>query len=266
MQGQQQGRVGEALQHLQEAATDVLKSLAPVFAPVHRGQNHPLPFPVQAGQGEGRCRGGGMQQGVNDRVAGDQHLAHHPGGLQVGCRHGGGGEMEQGHLGDQPPVGFLREGIEEVVGAQPGLHMAHRDLGVEGRQGRGKGRGGVPLHDHQVGGEVRELLAQPLQGRAGHVGEGLLGGHQGQVPVGLEGKQLHHLVDHLPVLAREHQAGVEALGRLEGLDHRGQLDRLRAGAKHDADLVGGFQGSDASGLILKRPTAIPPKKRDAVKF
>ena len=117
----------------------------------------------------------------------------------------------------------------------------------------------VPLHDHQVWGEVLELLAQPLEGGAGHVGEGLLGGHQGQVPVGLEGKQLHHLVDHLPVLAREHQAGVEALGRLEGLDHRCQLDRLRPGAKHDADLMGGFQGSDASGLILMRLRRYPQK-------
>ena len=139
--------------------------------------------------------------------------------------------------------------------------MAHRDLGVEGRQGRGKGRGGVPLHDHQVWGEVLELLAQPLEGGAGHVGEGLLGGHQGQVPVGLEAKQLHHLVHHLPVLARQHQAGVEALGRLEGLDHRSQLDRLRPGAQNDADLMGGFQGSDdASGLILMRSPAIPLKR------
>ena len=55
--------------------------------------------------------------------------------------------------------------------------MAHGHLGVEGRQGRGKGRGGVALHQHQIRLVLFKLRLQPLQSTAGDVGERLLGGH-----------------------------------------------------------------------------------------
>jgi len=66
----------------------------------------------------------------------------------------------------------------------------------------------------------------------------LLGGHQGQVVIGLQVKQVHHLGDHLPVLTGQHHPGVEVIGLLEGLYHRSELDRLRTGSQHDADVVG----------------------------
>ena len=111
--------------------------------------------------------------------------------------------------------------------------MAHRDLLVEGRQGTGEGRGGVSLHQHQGGTMQAELLLQALQRGTGHVGEGLVGGHQGQIVVSPEVEQLHHLAHHLAVLPGEHHPGAEGGGGLKGQDHRGQLDRFRAGAQHD---------------------------------
>jgi hypothetical protein len=78
MQGQQQGRIGIELEQLKEAAADVLEALTPVFTPVHRGQNHPLLLKIEAGQGVGGRLLGHQQQGIDHRIAGGQHRAHHP--------------------------------------------------------------------------------------------------------------------------------------------------------------------------------------------
>ena len=249
MQRQQQRQIGEPLQQLQEAIADGAEALTPVFASVHRGQDHPLPLPIQTGQGVGRGLFGHQQQGIDHGVAGGEHLADHAGGPAVGRRHRCGGEVEQGQLGDQAAVGLLREGVEQVVGAQTRLHMAHGDLGVEGRQGRGEGGAGVALHQHQLRPMVGEFPLQPRQGPAGHMGEGLLRGHQGQIAVGSDAEQIHHLAHHLPVLAREHHPGAEIGGLLESPDHRRQFDRLGPGAQHDRH-QGVRHGRGPDGRIL----------------
>ena len=158
-----------------------------------------------------------------------------PDALQVRRRLRRGGEMQARQLGDQAAVGLLREGVEQVVGAQARLDVADGDLLVEGGQGAGEGGGGVPLHQDEIGAMGLELFPQPLQGRTGDVGEGLLRGHQGQVMVGGEAEQAHHLGDHLAVLPGEHHAGAELARPLERQDDRSQLDGLRARAQHDGD-------------------------------
>ena len=117
--------------------------------------------------------------------------------------------MQLGHLGDQAAVCLLWEGVIEVVGAQTRLHMAHGDLVVEGGEGGGKGGGGVALHQHQVGAVFGKFQTQALQGRTGHVGEGLARGHQGQVLVRAQLEERHHLGHHFLVLAREHHPGLK---------------------------------------------------------
>ena len=47
--------------------------------------------------------------------------------------------MELGHLRDQATIGLLRERIKNIVGTEPCLHMANRDLLVERREGCSKG-------------------------------------------------------------------------------------------------------------------------------
>ena len=78
MQGQQQGGIGVQVQQGQQATADVLEALPPVLAPMDRGQQHPLPAPIQPlhmpfGRGFRH-----LQQGINDRVAGGDRLPHHP--------------------------------------------------------------------------------------------------------------------------------------------------------------------------------------------
>ena len=249
VQRQQQGGIGEAIQHRQKAPADLLQPLTPVLTPVHGGQQHALLLPVEAGQMEVRRRLRHPQQGIDHRVAGDDRFAHHPGSLQVRGRLSRGGEVQLGQLGDQATIRLLREGIEQVVGAQAGLHMPHRNLLVEGSQGTGKSGGGVALHQHQIGALAGEFLLQPLQGRTGDVGERLVGGHQGQIVIGLQTEQIHHLAHHLAMLAGEHHSGAEILGGQKSQDHRGQLDRLRPGAQNDGD-QGARRLRQGRGLIL----------------
>ena len=146
--------------------------------------------------------------------------------------------MQQSQLRDQTAVGLLRERVKQVVGAQAGLHVANGNLLVEGGQGGGEGGGGVSLNQHQIRGMLGELLLQPLQRRAGDVGEGLPWGHQSQITIRRQAEEIHHLGDHLAVLTGEHHPGAEALRLLEGLDHRRQLDGLGTRAEHDRDVVG----------------------------
>ena len=143
--------------------------------------------------------------------------------------------MQHRQLGDQPSVGLLRKGIKEVVGAQTRLDMAHGQALVEGRQGTGKGRGGVPLDQDEVGPELNEFLAQPFQRCGGDVGEGLVGCHQFQVPIRLDGEQVHHLADHLAVLTGEDHPAAEVATGLEGPNHGGHFDGFRTRAQNKGD-------------------------------
>ncbi len=116
------------------------------------------------------------------------------------------------------------EGRLPVEALTARFHVAHRDLLVERRQSGSKGRRGVPLHQDQVRGELLKLSLQPLQRRAGDVGQGLLGGHQGQVMIGLQVKQVHHLGHHLPVLDGQPPPRGVVKGQLGGQDNQLEQD------------------------------------------
>lgn len=117
--------------------------------------------------------------------------------------------MQLADLGNQPAVGFLGEGVKQVVSAQAGFHVPHGDLLVERRQSGSEGGGGVALDEHQIRPVLSEVLLQPHQGGAGHVGERLAGRHQGQVAISGEAEELHHLRHHFPMLAGEHHPGAK---------------------------------------------------------
>lgn len=95
---------------------------------------------------------------------------------------------------------------------------------------------------------VSELLLQTLKGGAGDVREGLLRGHQGQVMVGLEAKQVHHLAHHFAVLARQDHPGSKIVRVLKRPDHGSELDGFWACAQNNGDqrLV---TGSRRQGLV-----------------
>ena len=128
------------------------------------------------------------------------------------------GEVQVSQQGNQASVRLLREGIAQVIGAEAGLNMAHRDLLIESRQGRGNGCGVVTLHQREVWPVGGELLLQPLQVATGDVSDRLLGGHQ-------------------VMLAGDHHPGAEIVRLLKGPDHRRKLYGFRTGARCDRDAM-----------------------------
>ena len=56
-----------------------------------------------------------------------------------------------------------------------------------------------------------KVIPQPVQRGAGHMGQGLAGGHQTEITISLEAEQRHDLSDHLPVLSCQHDTGSQRL-------------------------------------------------------
>ena len=167
--------------------------------------------------------------------------------------------MQLGHLGDQPAIRFFREWVEEIVSAQPGLHMAHRDLLVKRCQSSSEGCGGVSLNQNQSRRKSLEIIAQALKGRTGDMRERLTRGHQTKILIRFDLKKIHDLRHHLAMLPGEHNAGIQSGTAPELLNHWSELDGFRSGAKHDGDTGPGSHRQRVSGEILSAFQAALPK-------
>jgi hypothetical protein len=98
----------------------------------------------------------------------------------------------------------------DVVAAQARLDMGDGHLAIIGGEGCDHRGGGVALHDHPVGLLRIEHRAKGAEQPCGQPIERLAGGHDVQVDIGRDARELHHLVQHLAMLRRHHDAGVEA--------------------------------------------------------
>ena len=265
--GVDQLHVGEGVGNAAQGGHDVGHGLAVVLPPVAGHQDDPLPRVVQAVEGLGGklvVRPHGGFQGVDDGVARDEHPVGDALPGQVLPVGGGGAKVEIGDIPHQLAVHLLREGGVLVPGAQAGLHMAHRDLAVEGRQGPGEGGGGVPVNQHQVG---PGLLQHPLhaqQALGGDGGQGLPGLHDVEIVIGRQAENLQHRIQHFPVLGGDAADGLDVRPLLQLQHQGGHLDGLRPGAEdgHDTDGLHGSSPSfspPSSGLFfLSLP--LPPMK------
>jgi hypothetical protein len=69
--------------------------------------------------------------------------------------------VEISDVGDEPSVHLLGPWRINIVRAQAGFDVCHRDSVVECRQRSGEGRRGVALHDDPIGPKSTENLAHP---------------------------------------------------------------------------------------------------------
>ena len=171
-------------------------------------------------------------QRVHHGVAGHHHgVAGAALGGQRAGGHRGRRQVQVGQVGQQRPVGLLRERLLAITGAQAGFQVHHRDRQHRRRQPDRHRGGGVALHQHrgrpvrsQVavhrGDRQRDQLVQPavhpLQAEAGIAGQAERGqrlGHPARLLAGVD----HHRL----------QPGTEQR-RHQWCD----LDRLRPGADH----------------------------------
>lgn len=120
--------------------------------------------------------------------------------------------------------------------AQARLDMANGDLQVEARERRGEAGRGVPVDQDHVGLLVLEDGLELDQHVARHVEQRLARLHDRKVVVRRHVEDAKHLVEHLAVLARHGNDGLELIpARLQLVDERAHLDCLRAGAEDEHD-------------------------------
>lgn len=226
--------VGVLLHHAADGAEHAVHGLAQVLAAVCRDEDEAGAFgPVELRVGVPLAHGGA--QGVDAGVAGDPD----PGlGLalvqQVLLAGLSGGEVVLAHDVDGLAVELLRPGAVDVVRAQAGLYVSHGDLQVEAGQCRGEAGRGVAVNQDHVGPLVLEDDLELEQHVARHVEQRLARFHDGEVVVGRDVEDAQHLVEHLAVLAGNGRDRLELIGaRLQLVDERAHLDRLRAGAEDE---------------------------------
>ena len=226
--------VGVLLHHAADGAEHAVHGLAQVLAAVRRDEDEAgAPRPGELGVGIPLAHGGA--QGVDAGVAGDPdlrlRLALAEQVLLAGLR---GGEVVLADDVHSLAVELLRPGAVDVVRAQAGLDVAHRDLQVEARERSGEAGRGVTMDQDDVGLLVLEDGLELEKHVARHVEQRLARLHDRQVVVGSHAEDAQHLVEHLAVLARHGHDGLELiLARLQLVDERAHLDCLRAGTEDE---------------------------------
>ena len=116
--------------------------------------------------------------------------------------------------------------------------MAYRHLFIKGSQAGRHGGGGVAMHQQQVVALALQDAAQAQQNMAGDVGQVLPRLHDVEVVVGLDAKQIKHLVKHLPMLRCDANLRLNAGRVCQSVDDRRHFDGLGAGTKNSEDLHG----------------------------
>ena len=230
--------VGVLLHHAADGAEHAMHGLAQVLAAVRRDEDEARTLrPLELGVRVALAHGGA--QGVDSRVAGDPDLRIRLTLVQkvllAGLR---GGEVVLADDVHGLAVKLLRPGAVDVVRAQAGLDVAHRDLQVEARERSSEAGRGVAMDQDDVGPLVLEDRLELEQHVARHVEQRLARLHDRQVVVGSHVEDAQHLVEHLAVLARHGHDGLELIpARLQLVGERAHLDGLRSGAEDEHYLL-----------------------------
>ena len=224
------------LHHAADGAEHAVHGLAQVLAAVRRDEDEAGALrPLELGVGISLAYGG--TERVDAGVAGDPDpglgLALVEQVLLAGLRRG---EVVLAHDVYSLAVELLRPGAVDVVRAQTGLDVPNGDLQVEAGKRRGEAGRGVAVDQDHVGPLVLEDGLELDQHVARHVEQRLARLHDRQVVVGSHIEDAQHLIEHLAVLARHGNDGLELIpARLQLVDERAHLDCLRAGAEDEHD-------------------------------
>ena len=230
---------------LRERGHDILHRLTVIFPPV-AGHEHDLFVRVIQLVEQIGCKAIILAhrcfQSVNNRIACDEYSLGHALAHKVGTVIFRRAEIEVCKPRDELAVHLLGVGRILIVGAQPRLDVSDLHLMVESGKRAGKGRGGVSVDEDHV---RRKAVDDPVHTGQALAGDGrkrLARGHDVEVGVRLEVKDLHHTVKHLAVLRGHAAKTLDALAGGQFLDERSHLDRLRPRAEdaHHFNLLHAF--------------------------
>ena len=174
-----------------------------------------------------------MEKGIDDRIAYDENgavLLVFPEQV-LSCRLRG----SKVHIGQDTgklAVCFFRIGRKEISRPKTRFHMAHFNLLVKSSQGCGKGGGGIAMDQYVVRFFPFQHLFQAPEHPGCDVIEGLSALHDIQVVVHRKLEEVHHLVQHFPMLGSEAYLRLDFPMLQQFLHHRRHLDSFRPGTKN----------------------------------
>src|SRR5262249_53011807 len=100
--------------------------------------------------------------------------------------------------------------------------------------------------------DFAQYSADTMQDPVSDLGQRLLVSHDVQIKFGAEPEDLHHLIEHLPMLRGHADYWAQLLAALQAAHHRGHFDGLRTGAENDENFshFGETSGSPENSLWL----------------
>ena len=159
---------------------------------------------------------------------------------QVLSRHLRGSKVVSADDAHRLPVELFRIGAVDIIGAQPRLHMSHRDLEVEARERRHESRAGIPVDQDHIRSHFFEYRLDPVQDIRRDIEQRLFVLHDGQVVIGNDLECFKDLIQHLTVLAGHANDRLYFFPALKFVDQRAHLDRFRPCAEYQHYLLHSF--------------------------
>ena len=227
--------IGMAFHQLRDGVHDIDHGLAVIFSAVAGDDNHPSGLEIQfieALSGEHKIVPDRGFHGVNGRVAGDEDFPFDSLPAEIFRVGLGRRKMQVRHIAHQHPIHLLRIRGILIAGTQARLYMADGYLMVEGRQGSGKGGGGIAVDQNQVRLGLLDDTVHAQDGLGGNLGQCLLLFHDIQIIVAFQLENLHDGVQHLPVLAGQAAQTLHLRMGRQLLDQGGHFDGLGPRAEH----------------------------------
>ena len=209
---------------------DIFHGLAIIFTAVGCYQNHTPSGIIQLVKGfvpEPELRLNRRMNGIHNGIAAYNHAIRNALCCQIAPVSFCGCKMQLGYLTGQLAVHFLRERGIFVKGTKTGFHMTHRNLVIECCQRTGKGGGGIAMHQNHVRLCLFQHLIQSGQGLGGDGCQRLPRLHDIQIIIRCQAKNIHHLIQHLPMLCCDADNGLHALCPLQLMYQRRHFYRLR---------------------------------------
>ena len=236
--------VVELLRQLLERLVDVAHRLAEVLAAMRRDEDDALILEVNVLERlllEVEVIADRVVQCIDDRIARDEDgFRRDVLREQVGLRRARRRKVEVGDAARQAAVHLLRERRVLVVRTQAGLDVSDGRLVVVGSQCAGKRRRRVAVDEHDVRLLLRQDLVESHHGSRRDVEERLAGGHDVEIMIRLDMKEIEYLIEHLAMLCRDGHDRHDRIRMLLELEHDWcHLDclRTRAEDRHDLDLL-----------------------------
>ena len=121
-------------------------------------------------------------------------------------------------------VEFFRIRAVDVIGAKPSLHVSHGNLLIKACKCSDEGGRRITVNENNVRFYFVEDITYSIQNISRNIKQGLAGLHDGKVVIRHYTERIENHVQHLTVLRRNADDGLNCLACLQLIDERTHLD------------------------------------------